>query len=167
MGILGDQTTYNALNANKTFTDKVKNLCLQLSNSVLLLKKGNPLVSTPAALAVRFIIIMTSKCLKQHVLDNFIITRRVYPFLSSGRREEKGQQLVKTIFIGRVLGDKFYNKKNRETIVNQFLHYYKNTVLKYFRFFAWAISGTLIENGVIDIYQFIISGLVNLDWATA
>ena len=60
---LGDWTAYNALNTNKTFIDKIKTLYLWFFNSVLLFKKGNPLVSAPAALAVRFIIITISKCL--------------------------------------------------------------------------------------------------------
>ena len=64
IGTLGDWTAYNALNTDKTLIDKAKISCLWFSNSVLLLKKGNPLVSTPAALVVRFIIIITFKCLK-------------------------------------------------------------------------------------------------------
>ena len=64
MGILGDWTAYNTLNANKTFIDKAKTSCLWFFDSVLWLKKGNPLVSTLAALVVRFIIIIISKCLK-------------------------------------------------------------------------------------------------------
>ena len=71
------------------------------------------------------------------------------------------------MFFNKVLQNKFYNKKNRDTTVNRFLYHYKSTVLKYFRFFAQAILETLIENGVINIYQFIISGLVNLDQVTA
>ena len=70
------------------------------------------------------------------------------------------------MFFGRVLWDEFYNKKNRDTTVNRFLCCYKSTILKYLRFFAWAILGTLMENGVIDIYWFIMSGLADLDWAT-
>ena len=119
-----------------------------------------------AALAIRFIIITTSKCLKQCVINNFTITRSVHCFLSNGKQEDKDWQLVKTTFIGRILWDEFYNKKNRETTVNQFLYYYKNTVLKYFRFFAWAILGTPMENGVIDMCWFIISGFADPDWAS-
>ena len=63
IGILGDWTTYNALNTDKTLTDKAKTLYLWFSNSVLPLRKGNPLVSTLAALVVRFVIIIISKCL--------------------------------------------------------------------------------------------------------
>jgi hypothetical protein len=70
------------------------------------------------------------------------------------------------MFLNRVLWDKFYNKKNRDTIVNQFLCCYKNTILKYLRFFAWAILGTLMENSVINICWFIISGLIDLNWVT-
>ena len=90
MGILKDWTTYNTLNTDKTLIDKAKTSYPWFSNSVLLLRKGNPLVSTPATLVVRFIIVITSKCLKQRVLNNFIITRRVYCFLFSGKREDKG-----------------------------------------------------------------------------
>ena len=167
IGTLGNWTAYNALNAGQALIDKAKTLCLQFSDSVLPLKKGNLLVSTLAALAIRFVIITTSKCLKQRIINNFIITRSVHYFLSNSKREKKGQQLVKTIFFGRVLQDKFYNKKNKETTVNQFLYFYKSTVPKHLRFFAQAILGTLIENGVIDIYQFIISGLIDLDQASA
>ena len=103
MGILGDWTIYNALNADKTFTDKVKTFYLWFFNSVLLFKKGNSLVSAPAALVVRFIIIIISKCLKQRILNNFTITKRVHRFLFSSRREEKGQQSIKTKFFNRVL----------------------------------------------------------------
>ena len=59
--------------------------CLWYFNTVLPLKKGNPLVNTPATLVVRFIIIMISKCLRQRVLENFIITRNIYYFLVSGK----------------------------------------------------------------------------------
>ena len=83
--MLGDWTIYNTLNTNKTFTDKAKTLCLWFSNNILPLKKGNPLVSTLAALAVKFIIIIIFTCLKQYVFNNFIITRRVYHFLSSNK----------------------------------------------------------------------------------
>ena len=101
MGILGDWTAYNALNANKTLIDKAKTPCLQFSNSVLPLRKGNLLVSTPAALAVRFIIITTSKCLKQHVLNNFTITKRVYCFLSSSKQKKKvSSQLKPHLLVG-------------------------------------------------------------------
>ena len=88
--MLGDWTAYDALNADKTLIDKVKTFCLWFSNSILLLRKGNPLVSTLAASVVRFIIITISKCLKQRILNNFTITKKVYHFLSSSRREEKG-----------------------------------------------------------------------------
>ena len=118
IGMLGNWTAHDALNASQTLIDKVKTPYLQFSGSVLPPRKGNPLVSTPATLAIRFIIIIISKCLKQRVINNFIITRSIYYFLFSGKREDKGQQLVKTIFFSRVLQDKFYNKKNKETIVN-------------------------------------------------
>ena len=64
MGTLGDWTTYDALNVDETFMDKAKILCLWFFNNVLPLRKGNPLVSTLAALVVRFVIIMIFKCLK-------------------------------------------------------------------------------------------------------
>jgi hypothetical protein len=167
MGTLGDWTAYDALNAGQTLTDKAKTPCPWFSDSVLPLRKGNPSVSTPAASAVRFVIVTTSKCLKQRVLDNFTITRRVHRFLSSGKREDKGQQSVKTTFLGRVLWDEFHNEKNKETTVNQFLRYYKSTVPKHLRFFVWAMSGTPMENGVVDMCWFIMSGLADPDWATA
>ena len=63
MGILRDWTAYNTLNTNKTLTDKAKTFYLWFSNSVLLLKKGNPLVSTLATLVVKFIIIIIFKYL--------------------------------------------------------------------------------------------------------
>ena len=85
IGTLGDWTAYNALNANETFIDKAKTPCLWFFNSVLPLRKGNPLISTLAASAVRFIIITISKCLKQRILNNFTITKKVYHFLSSSR----------------------------------------------------------------------------------
>ena len=85
IGMLGNQTAYYALNTSQAFIDKAKTLCLQFSNSVLLLKKGNLLVSTLAALVIRFIIIMTFKCLKQHIINNFIITKSVYCFLFNGK----------------------------------------------------------------------------------
>ena len=167
MGILGDWTAYNVLNTYQALIDKVKTSYLQFSNSVLPLKKGNPLVSTPVALVIRFIVIITSKCLKRRVINNFIITRSVYYFLSNGKQEDKDWQLVKTMFFSRVLQDKFYNKKNKETIVNQFLYFYKSTILKRLEFFVWAILGTLIKSSIIDICWFIISGLLDLDWASA
>ena len=40
-------------------------------------------------------------------------------------------------------------------------------VLKYLRFFAWVMSRTLIENGVVDIYWFIINSFKDLDWVNA
>jgi hypothetical protein len=85
IGTLRDWTVYDALNTDKTLTDKVKTPCLWFSDTILLSKKGKPLVSTPAALAVRFIIITISKCLSQCVFNNFIIIKRVYRFLSSSR----------------------------------------------------------------------------------
>jgi hypothetical protein len=89
MGILGNWTAYNASNTNETLIDKTKTPCLWFSNTILLFKKGKPLVSTPAASAVRFIIITIFKCLSQCVLNNFTIIKRVHCFLSSGRQEEK------------------------------------------------------------------------------
>jgi hypothetical protein len=85
IGILGDWITLNALNADKTLINKVKAPYLQFSDSVLLLKKGNFLVSTLAALVVRFIIIIIFKCLSQCVFNNFIIIKRVYYFLLSSK----------------------------------------------------------------------------------
>ena len=69
------------------------------------------------------------------------------------------------MFFGRVLWDEFYNEKNKKITVNQFICFYKSTILKYLRFFAWAILETLMENGVINMYWFIMSGLVDPDWA--
>ena len=89
MGTLKDWTAYNALNTNKTLIDKAKTFCLWFFNNILLFKKDNPLVSALAVLIVKFIIIIISKCLDQRVFNNFIITKKVYYFLSSGKQEEK------------------------------------------------------------------------------
>ena len=116
--MLGNQTTYNALNTYQTFIDKVKTPYLWFFNSILPLKKGNPLISTPATLVIRFIIIITSKYLKQRIINNFIIIKSVYYFLFNSKQEDKDNQLVKTMFFGKVLQNKFYNKKNKETTIN-------------------------------------------------
>ena len=85
MGILGNWAAFNASNAGQAFIDKAKTPCPWFFDSVLPLKKGNPLVSTLAVLVIRFVIIITSKCLKQCVIDNFIITRSVHCFLFNGK----------------------------------------------------------------------------------
>ena len=63
IGILGYWTAYNTLNTNKTLIDKAKTFYLWFFDSVLLFKKGNPLVSALAVLVIKFVIIIISKCL--------------------------------------------------------------------------------------------------------
>jgi hypothetical protein len=63
IGMLKDWTAHNALNTNKTLIDKAKTPCPWFFDTVLLSKKGKPLVSTLAASAVRFVIIIIFKCL--------------------------------------------------------------------------------------------------------
>jgi hypothetical protein len=63
IGILGDWTAYDALNTDETLIDKTKTLYLWFFDTILLSRKGKPLISTPAASAVRFVIIIIFKYL--------------------------------------------------------------------------------------------------------
>ena len=62
--------------------------------------------------------------------------KRKRPAYSSPTAPYRGIQTVTTILFSRILWDKFYNKKNKETYINQFLHFQKKAVLLNLKFFA-------------------------------